>query len=459
MTSENKRWLLLVDYNLSRVGDVACMFDYARTRYQLSTILIRHHPSQQDHQLADAVIDLNPLDGGFVDQALQALQPWLGQLAGGLVFSDNAVASGASLLRALGLPVDDADLAQAAFSKSVYRQREQKHAELFGAQSLYCPPFQIIRTQAELAAFAERNPEGFVLKPSCEGNNRGVLLLKQGDDLAAAWQEVLPYLDGGLIAEGYIPFHREYSFDGIGNLHFITEKISASGRYPVETGQLLPARLQPAERHRLIRAGQSANLLVGQFAGPFHNEVKLDDAGARTAVIEPNRRPAGMKIWHLAERVYRQSFYQLWVDSVLAQALPQQLPAARGQAATMMLGMPRDGELDIAALPAPEQLLQQALQRLGEQPDELEFFEFAWLAPARRAYPLQARDNGDFPAQVCVYTPDDGYDLHGWLQRFQQAWASILLNYLDAPDVEEKLRRPAVAIAKNGGHGFLHAHH
>src|SRR4029453_8524050 len=139
-------------------------------------------------------------------------------------------------------------------------------------------------------------------------------------------KEVSTYLSDGVICEELIPYRREFSFDGIGSLSFITEKISATGRYPVELGQVLPARITPRERNTISVAGRLANLLVGQRNGPFHNEITLSDDGHRAAVVEPNRRPAGMKIWTIASLVYQVNLYHLWVDQAFGEEIPRELP-------------------------------------------------------------------------------------------------------------------------------------
>ncbi len=74
------------------------------------------------------------------------------------------------------------------------------------------PAFTEIASLDQLHAFAHDHPEGFVvIKPAAEGNNRGVVVVRPGDDLTAAFAEVLPYLEGGVICEELIPYRREYS--------------------------------------------------------------------------------------------------------------------------------------------------------------------------------------------------------------------------------------------------------
>ena len=444
--------LLLVDYNLSRVADVRQMACYAKVRYGAQSLLIRSTPTDVDRAICDGVIDLNPRDDDFVERALVALAPYRARLAGGLVFSDNAVQSGALLLEALGLAVDSGTLAEGAFSKHAYRSLEHRHRDIFGPQGVMVPDCAPIRNLADLTEFAVRHPGGFVVKPSCEGNNRGVVTMRQGDDLAAVLKEVSTYLSDGVICEELIPYRREFSFDGIGSLSFITEKISATGRYPVELGQVLPARITPRERNTISVAGRLANLLVGQRNGPFHNEIKLSDDGHRAAVVEPNRRPAGMKIWTIASLVYQVNLYHLWVDQAFGEEIPRELPQASRQAATVMLGVAEDTDvisamgadasvlLDHVVLPS----LQSRFPSLRS--GDLELHEFCWLpAEARRIHAVP-RDNADFIAQVCLTTTRDDIDIRDLASNLQTVWKASFHRY-----VRGSCLRQAVDVAQCDG--------
>jgi len=409
--------LLIIDYNLSRVADVAHMVAYARERHEMRTLLVRANPGAHDLSICDEVIDLDPTRADFVDLALTQLAPRRDALRGGIVFSDNAVHSGALLLERLGLRVDNAMLALGAFSKHAYRLAERHHHALLDAQHVFAPDCVSITSVAELKTFADAHPDGFVVKPSCEGNNRGVIVVRAGDDLRAVFDEVAPYLAGGVICEQMIPYRREYSYDGIGTLSFVTEKVSATGRYPVEVAQVLPARLTSVEQHTLERAGQLCNMLVGQRDGPFHNEIKLSDEGMHAAVVEPNRRPGGMKIWSLAEAVYGIDLYALWVDSVLGASSASILPAPKRQAATVMLGVPHDGIFSPASLGDGILLFEQVLTATSAQhnlrPGQLHPGEFGWLSHDARIVHAVAHDNADFVAQATIILDTVDAEGHG----------------------------------------------
>ncbi|UYH51405.1 ATP-grasp domain-containing protein [Candidatus Kirkpatrickella diaphorinae] len=422
--------LLIVDYNLSRVGDVAHIVQLVRDTYDAGTVLVRHRPGEIDRTLCDYVVDLDPLAPDFVEQALLQLQPLHSRLKAGLVFSDNAVQSGALLLEKLGLPVDSASLAAGAYSKQAYRNAETSIRDLLKAQRVMAPAHAEIQSLEDLHAFAADYPQGFVVKPSCEGNNRGVVAIRQGDDLETAFNKVVPYLSGGVLCERLIPYEREYSYDGVGDTSFITEKVSAPRPYPVEIAQILPARLTETERASLMRAGRLANLLVGQRRGPFHNEIKLSDDGSKAAVVEPNRRPAGMKIWTLARAVYGIDFYSLWVDSAWGHPRDVALPHSTKQAATVMLGVPSDGDF---TPPSPasgnamfDRVLKESAAALGIPAFACRQLEFAWMHTEERFIPALPRDNADFAASACFLLDDPTADIRQLVKIVQCRWLLAL---------------------------------
>ncbi|MFB7025278.1 MULTISPECIES: acetyl-CoA carboxylase biotin carboxylase subunit family protein [unclassified Streptomyces] len=421
---------LIVDYNLSRIDDVRRIRDHVHRAYGAEVTLVRARPTDADRLVCDEVVDLDPLRPDFAEAGEKLLGGRREEFAAGIVFSDDAVRGGAELLRRLGLPVDSPDLAEAAFCKLTYRRAEDGARELLAAQRIMVPGFARIESLDGLREFAARHPDGFVVKPTKEGNNRGVVLVRPGDDLGAAFAEVLPYVADGVICEQIIPYDREYSYDGLGRLSFVTEKLSAAGRYPVECAQVLPARVTETGLASLERAGRQANVLVGQCDGPFHNEIKLSGDDRRAAVVEPNRRPAGMKIWSLARWVYGIDLYRAWVDSAFGADVPGVLPAPSCSAATVMLGVASDRlfsreDLRPGATPFEDALATTA-RVLGLRPGELVAREFGWLVSGRRTLHAEPRDNADFAAQGCLTLHTDRVDVRDVVRTLREVWPAAL---------------------------------
>lgn len=432
----NKNKLLIIDYNLTRYDDVKAMIAYAKEKYALETILIRGNPTEVDYSLTPQVINLFPRDKKFVSDAMEQLKSIRHELRAGLVFSDDAIYSGSLLLKALALEVDSAVLAESAFSKSIYRENEQKVKKYLSEQAIFVPDFKIIHTLKELHEFSERHPKGFVLKPTCEGNNRGVLKLNAESNLEEAMNEVENYIHEGIICEELIDYAYEYSYDGLGHLEFITEKLSLNTRYPVELGQIVPARLDANAQNLIKQTGRVANLLVGQKRGPFHNEIKLNSEHNKTAVIEPNRRPAGMKIWDLAGKVYGMNFYHAWIDQVMGNDLPVILPEPKGHAAIRLLGSPKEGILQLPIMIENDPLLflellkKRFLEQNSSSADHLDWFDFKFTKKNGDRVFKMPRDNSYFLAQIFLSVNDTQHDIIALLDTMEKIWLSEIEHYI-----------------------------
>jgi hypothetical protein len=397
-----------------------------RDRHAYKLCLIRPNPSAIDFDIADYVIDLNFTDPEFVAQAITQLKKFNIEVVGGFPFSDKAVLAGSRLLKRLNVLADSDTLAITALSKWEYRQAENNFSDLFKSQDVFLPKSAKIRTFDELKKFFKTSPKGVVLKPTNEGNNRGVSLVQSSAGLMGAWRDASPWLSDGLIVEQIIPFSPEFSHDGIAHLDFVTKKYSAKGAYPVENGQEVGSGLDRKTVSRIKQTGRLVNTLTGSLVGAFHNEIKIDSNSLQTSVVEPNRRPAGMHIWDLAERVYGVSFYSLLIDSALGRGLPEQLPPPKGTAAIRMLPPPVDGKFcaprDVAMYFTSE--LADLSARSG-----LEFFNFSILKNPGERLERVAKTNADFLGQICCYGPNSA-QVQAGLDEFEKIWLKVMYGYV-----------------------------
>lgn len=418
------QYLVIADYNLTRVEDVRMMTRYAREKYGLSSILIRAKPTAIDCEIADRVIDADPLSKNFMTTALEKLKPYARAIRAVFPFSDNAVQSGAALAAALGSKRDCPFLAESAFSKLSYRRNESLLKDLFLSQQVSVPRYFRIHSLEDLKRVASEFDKDFIVKPSCEGNNRGVIRITKGDDLSEVFEAISPYLEGGLICEEFITYDEEYSFDGIGPLHFMTEKHSVSGRYPVEKGQSVPARKSEEVLSLIERAGRLANLICGQCYGPFHNEIKINPLKLQAVVMEPNRRPAGMRIWHLAEKVYGLNFFHLWIDQIVGASLPSKIPEPVGSASIRMLPAPRSGRLELT--PQQEKMILNKILSQLKIPG-LDWFHFKITG---QIFGSEIKDNSNFIGEVSVYSADASTNLQEVLDQFESIWLQTIDSFI-----------------------------
>jgi hypothetical protein len=429
MKTPEQKYILIIDYNLSRYKDVKMMAEYARERFGLETIMIRPVPTLADFSLAKHVFSLDPRSEKFLELATDILTPFANNIVAVLPFSDNAVESGAMLGQILGKIVDSPKLADAAFSKIKYREREQCLKAYLTEQRVFVPKFKKIENIEQLRDFLYLCPKGFVLKPSCEGNNRGVIKIRNESELEEAFQEVKSYIEVGLICEELIDFPEEFSFDGIGHLTFITEKESISARYPVEKGQVVPAIKPHKQLLSIMKAGAAANFIVGQNLGPFHNEIKYDPATNQSAVIEPNRRPAGMKIWHLAEKVYGINFFRAWVDQLVTGIIPAALPSPRGIAGIRQLRAPKEGKFLYGSSDAAavfERICSHPVMLELAKRESVQFFDFSIQALLNSWVTPIPKDNSGFIAEVCVFSTNVNLPIHLIMDEFEKVWAQVI---------------------------------
>lgn len=396
------KFILIIDYNLSRYDDVMHISRYAKSQYNLETILVRHQPNENDLKITKHIINQNPRADDFVSQVLNDLGEYQGSILSALTFSDDAVYKGAKIIESIGLKTDSSNLALHAFSKISYRDFESKNAAWLKPQGLWIPESKTVSSFEEVEAFAKKHPN-FVIKPAIEGNNRGVIKVTSDMDLVSVFSEVRHYVYDGLICEELISFPNEASFDGIGDFSFVTKKISlSSSKYPVEMGQIVYGNQLSSEVQLIKNAGRLGNLLVGQKRGPFHNEVKYDAERSLAAIVEPNRRPAGMKIWDLAARVFGFNLYEFWVDSLMLRDASRVIQKNDKAAAIFQLRAPVSGYL-----PQSTEIIQRALaltvfeaSKYGRG-SSIEWFGARVIAQPGSWIDIHPKDNSGFLAQIC----------------------------------------------------------
>ncbi len=139
-------------------------------------------------------------------------------------------------------------------------------------------------------------------------------MVKSAEDIEKAFQNVEPYVSDGAIVEECAINAREFSFDTVAGKSWITEKETTLGHYKAEIQQIIPAPLPQNEYDKLIEAGKLVAEISGSQGGAAHNELFLfPDASIMT--VEPNRRPAGMHIWDMAEHAF-ENFkpFEIWVN-------------------------------------------------------------------------------------------------------------------------------------------------
>lgn len=428
---------LIVDYNLSRIKDVEAIANYVRTKYFLKIVLIKANPNKLDYDVADYVLDLDPRTPDFHNLALKLINKFPIEILSGIVFSDNAVHTGAKLLESLNINVDNSDLAKNAYCKYEYRMQELSIKKFLNAQNIFVPNLKKIKDLKDLEDFIYHDVDssGIVIKPCKEGNNRGVILLTEPKhvNLNEVLQEVSEYIADGVIVEEMIPFQREFSYDGVSNFSFITQKFNCTGKYPVEYAQLIPANITESDEALIIKTGSIANLIVGQNKGPFHNEIRIDNNGEYAAVVEANRRPAGMHIWTLAEQVFEKNIYALWVDSVLDRnTIPAQKIRPTRSALSLMLGLQKSNFSDRYVCNFSD-LLNDLRRKIEiDYPDfnkYLTWLKFELIVKEGDYINVPPKTNSDFIAIIILTADMSSYELSKYIYKIQLCWSEVITKF------------------------------
>ncbi|MCV2884453.1 hypothetical protein OE749_07080 [Aestuariibacter sp. AA17] len=410
---------LVLDCPKSRRKDLATISAYTNAKYGLKTLLLVEQALSIFESVCDEVIEVNLSDPNLDTLAAELLKEY--RVCGGIIFADKALQYGTVLFERLGIICDSTELALNAFNKATLRSTELEHFSSHRNEHHFIPAFAQIYSLQDLQAFATRFPDGFILKPTCGSASRGVLKLDSQSDLSAAYRQVECYLESGLMCEERIPTFSEFSFDGVGDVSFITEKIVAKGTYPVEIGQVLPAGIDISTTKKIEAHGRLMNGWVGQNVGAFHNEIAYLDHQGLTATVEANRRSAGMGIWNLANKVFGVNFFHLWVDLALGNTVTHTPLSPKGKAMSCMLGATEALLDDISDFTM--QIEATLREELGHK---IELFSLDWLNTRPLSVPIVPRSNDEFIAQANVYCSNSELSTESMFEQVQLAWERSL---------------------------------
>ncbi len=212
------------------------------------------------------------------------------------------------------------------------------------------PRFAEVTDAAGVAAFAEQGP--CVVKPANRQASLGVIIVRPGDSPALAWRECLAADEGPQLAhrelrwrylvEQYVP-GPEYSVEALvvgGEIVFsnVTLKRVLPGRYPVESGHVVPAPAGPGVV-RLPALMQDLARAVGFGTGLLHGEWIIADGAP--VFVECAARPAGDWIFDLIDLVTGVNLYDAAVRALAGEEpLAGRRGGGRAGAAAVRFGIP-----------------------------------------------------------------------------------------------------------------------
>ncbi|MGP2450577.1 ATP-grasp domain-containing protein [Pantoea stewartii subsp. indologenes] len=426
---EKRRCLLVLDYLPARINELKNIKDFIKEKYSLEMIIVSDMLSGLEKDFCQYVYHLPISSPNYQDEVLNILASLDMHCVCILPFMDAVSGHAASIADKLGVYGDNADLSFAGIDKLKFREQESSLARFLRAQSITLPQWMKIDNYSMLSDFFKKCSTGVVIKPVDGRANIGVKVVKDENELYDSYhniREVVP--NSTIIAEELIAFDSEFSFDGVGALSFLTQKVCQHGEYPVELGQIVPAQCSPSSSLALIKAGQIINILSGQRYGAFHNEIKLNSETGQTFLVETNRRPAGMRIWDMANRVFGISLQEIWVD-YLIQGYSDTLviPKATGSAFLINLVSPIDGILH------PNSIHEEIEEKTSSLVNTLladynyEIIQIKINVKGNSRVYANPKTNNDFCGYVCVYFKDEKLDLIQLMNSINTSWQDMMM--------------------------------
>jgi hypothetical protein len=377
--------VLVLGYNNTRINDVKKIRQKALRYLRAQTVLCKKNPNDEDKKAADYVIDVG-LEGNEqnVNLVKSTCSKALLNIVALLPFSDPGTQLGAALARDFSLPGPNVGKVCAALDKLTFRQQEQ--IETVVPNGYKKVSTMRVNDVEQLRNVYEDLAGRIFLKPAREGNSRGCIYITSWEQCLLAWQEVSKYLPGGVIVEELIENGFEFSWDHVAGKSWITEKQTTSGNYRAEIQQIVPAPLSKDISDLIMSAGRFMAEISGSNGGACHNEIFYLQNSNQVSAVEPNLRPAGMRIWDLAAISYAQ--FDPWKEWVLW-AAGKSVGRSKNlrqvcYSGIRMIRAPKDGRLkDIKSKDLPID-------------NNAQLIELKWTKKIGDVVTAQVKDNSDF---------------------------------------------------------------
>lgn len=302
-----KKLIIIFGYNNTRIYDIERLKKLCRDTLGAEIMLCKEHITEVDKKITSNTLEINltNYDSESLKQQANEIDLYLSSnnflVSGCLPFSDKGIPLGSFYAKHKGLPHDDTDKAIACIDKYSFRCLEKEEV----TPDWYKKPFfKKIHTLNEAENCICTTPFPLFFKPIAEGNSRGCIEINSIEDLKANIEIINRYLLQGILVEECIKNCDEYSFDGVDGNYIITEKKTSQGYYRTETQHVLPAPLDNHLYERLLEAGKIVSAISGSKNGAVHNELFINKQTGEVYCVEPNRRPAGLKLWDWINTAY-----------------------------------------------------------------------------------------------------------------------------------------------------------
>ncbi|MBI4391060.1 MAG: ATP-grasp domain-containing protein [candidate division NC10 bacterium] len=263
---------------------------------------------------------------------------------------DRPTVTAALASRALGLPHNPPEAAEAARNKFLARQRLR-------AAGLPVPPFARFRIDQEPRDAAHQVPFPCVLKPLALSASRGVIRADNPDEFVVAFRRIAGLLrtpeirvlreeaHDWILVEGFIE-GGEVALEGLldrGRLRplaLFDKPDPLDGPYFEETIYVTPSRLERGVQEQMLRTTEQAARAFGLVHGPIHAELRVSRAGPRVLEV------AARSIGGLCSRVLRFGTGISLEELIIRHALGMDIGAFHREssaAGVMMIPIPHAG--------------------------------------------------------------------------------------------------------------------
>lgn len=421
------KFIVVIGCPESRIKDLTYIFDLALKDFGLSGIFINNDTYDERELGCEIRIKLDLNDYSECLSVVDVLSGY--ELKAILYFSDVAMDKAPIISHLLGHNGPDLILSKNSFDKYKFRLNEEKNKHLAPSNS-YIPKHSLVNNITEINNFLEKGVSKFILKPRSEAASRGVSRVEDKNNIIAAFTHARIYDQGDLLIEELLEIGKEFSFDGVKDQFFITQKMVINGQYPVEIGQIVPAPITSNLMYSLASHGKWMNTLVCRKPLAFHNELALIETSTekeiKIASIESNQRPAGMSIWTLANIAFDNDFYKNWIACSIDYSVKLQNIKARCYAITVMHSLPQGKVIDISINGG--QIKNKFVKNVINNIDNINYHYFEWF-DNKILIGKDPKSNSDFCAQSIFYTDNLDVNPEEKLLEIRRAWEDLIKGY------------------------------
>lgn len=306
-------------------------------------------PSAPCVGLADDFLRASTRDPSETVRALERYVQEGGRVDGVMTIANDVPLTVATVAEHFGLPGHTVASARLAADKVLMK-------DAFRDAGVACPGYWTVDSLDALRDVVHREGlSDFVLKPIDGRGARGVLILRQGDDLAWAWSESSSWSERPvLLVERFVPglqiSSESFLVDGVAYTPALAERnydrLDQFRPFAIEDGGTIPAPVDETLRERIDRLIEAGAAALGVRDGIVKGDLVVAPDGT-PMIIELALRLSGG--WFASDQIVAATGVNL-VEAVITQALgdavaPTSLRPTRQRATAIRYWFPSSGRI------------------------------------------------------------------------------------------------------------------